>query len=342
MSKNKKNICLVTTVYSFFLYLLIKGYNEEDIYIFTAWFPKEVSKNVKHIQMPPVNFRGKKFAELNSISGIWKNITGFSMYFYGYFKLRLLLFLKTFNYDVEVYGHVQTPFSYIFFENENSNIIEDGLDNYTSEICEPHKINPIIDIMLHFCGIYFLKNCECYGTHKYIKNIYLTNKHDNPLIKDKVSVIDINQLWNNLTQNEQNKILQIFNFDLNNMNFEKAPIIILTQPLSEGEYNISLDEELSIYKNMIEKFKNKKVIIKPHPRDLKNYKEIFPDIEIIDRFFPIELLSLIGIKPRVVCSVSSTALLNFKESELYVYEGKISNPILDGFRKNLIDMINNR
>ena len=77
MSKNKKNICLVTTVYSFFLYLLIKGYNEEDIYIFTAWFPKEISKNVKHIQMPPVEFKGKKFAELNSLNGIYKNISGF-------------------------------------------------------------------------------------------------------------------------------------------------------------------------------------------------------------------------------------------------------------------------
>ncbi|MDO5815908.1 MAG: hypothetical protein Q4Q18_09735, partial [Methanobrevibacter sp.] len=128
MSKNHKNICLVTTVYSFFLYLLIKGYNKDDIFIFTAWFPKEVSKNIKHIQMPPISFKGKKFAELNSISGIYKNIVGFFGYFYGYLKLRILLFIKTFNCDVEVYGHAQTPFSYIFFENK-SNIIEDGLSN---------------------------------------------------------------------------------------------------------------------------------------------------------------------------------------------------------------------
>lgn len=342
MAKNKKNICLVTTVYSFFLYLLIKGYNENDIYIFTAWFPKEISKNVKHIQMPKVIFRGKKFAELNSISGIYKNLVGFFKYFYGYLKLRILLFIKTFNCDVEVYGHAQTPFSYIFFENENSNIIEDGLENYIAKICNTHKINPLIDLILHICGIYFLNRCECYGTHKYIKNVYLTNELNNPLIKEKIKIMDIETLWNDLNKDEQSKILQIFNINLNNLNFKKELVIILTQPLSEAEQGISLDEELTIYKTMIEKFQNSNVVLKPHPRDLKNYDEIFPDVELIDRFFPIELLSLLGIIPKIVCSISSTALLNFKESELYVYEGELSNPVLDGYRKELIKMINEK
>ena len=342
MSRNKKNICLVTTVYSFFLYLLIKGYNENDIYIFTAWFPKEVSRNVEHIQMPEVQFKGKKFADLDSISGFYENIVGFFKYFNGYLRLRIFLFIKTFNCDVEAYGHAQTPFSYILFENENSNIIEDGLENYSAEICEPHKINRLIDLFLHICGIYFLNNCECYGTHKNVKNIYLTNKLENPLIKDKVRVIDIDVLWHNLTKNEQNEILRIFNIDLNKMDFNNETVIILTQPLSEGQYSISLNEELSIYENMIEKFKDKHVIIKPHPRDLKNYSKIFPDLEIIDKSFPIELLGLIGIKPKVVCSIFSTALLNFKESELYVYEGELSSPMFNEYRNELINLINNK
>ena len=33
MPKEHRNICLVTTVYSFFFYLLIKGYDENDIYV---------------------------------------------------------------------------------------------------------------------------------------------------------------------------------------------------------------------------------------------------------------------------------------------------------------------
>ena len=339
MTKNKKNICLVTTVYSFFLYLLIKGYNEDDIYIFTAWFPKEVSKNVKHIQMPKVIFRGKKFAELNSLSGIYQNIVGFFKYFYGYLKLRLLLFIKTFNCDVEVYGHSQTPFSYIFFEN-TSNIIEDGVGNYTSEICETHKINPIIDTILHICGIYYLTMEECYGTHKNVKNVYLTNENNNPLIKDKVQVINIKKLWNNLSKIEQEKILEIFNVNIEGVDFNKKTALLLTQPLSESTaIDITEEEELNIYKEIIDKFKDYQIILKPHPRDTKDFKKIFPNVKVIDKSFPVEILTMININPTVVCSVVSAALYNFEKSKIYVYDGKLTDEYLINIRDGLIKII---
>ena len=340
MTKNKKNICIVTTVYSFFLYLLIKGYNEEDIYIFTAWFPKEISKNVKHIQLPPVHFQGKKFADLDSISGIYENIIGFFRYFYGYLKLRILLFIKTFNCDVEAYGHAQTPFSYILFENENSNIIEDGMENYNAKICEPHKINPIIDFFLHICGIYFLNNCECYGTHKNVKNVYLTNKHDNPLIKDKVKIIDIDQFWDNLTNEDQRKILEIFNIDIEGIDFNKKTALLLTQPISESSLiSMEEEEEINIYTEIIEKFKDYQIIIKPHPADIKDFEKIFPNMKIIDKHFPIEILTLININPTVVCSVFSTALYNFEKSKVYVYDGKLNDEYVIKARENLLKII---
>lgn len=340
MSKNKKNICLVTTVYSFFLYLLIKGYDEEDIYIFTAWFPKEVSENVKHIQMPAVQFKGKKFADLNSISGVYENIIGFFKYFYGYLKLRILLFIKTFNCTVEVYGHAQTPFSYIFFENENSNIIEDGIGNYNAEICEPHKINPLIDLFLHICGIYFLNNCECYGSHKNIKNIYLTQEQNHPLIKDKVRIIDIKKLWNNLTNKDQEKLLEIFNVNIEGIDFNKKTALLLTQPLSETSLiNLEEKEEINIYREIIDKFDDYQIIIKPHPRDTKDFEKIFPDLKIIDKHFPIEIFTMININPTVVCSVASAALYNFEKSKIYVYDGQLEDDYLRKTRDDLLKLI---
>ena len=340
MTKNKKNICLVTTVYSFFLYLLIKGYNEDDIYIFTAWFPRDVSKNMKHIQMPAVAFKGKKFAELNSISGIYKNIEGFFKYFYGYLKLRILLFIKTFNCDVEVYGHPQTPFSYIFFENENSNIIEDGMENYTAKICKTHKINPLIDLILHICGIYFLKQCECYGTHKNIKNVYLTNELNHPLIKDKIQKINIRELWNNLPKSEQEKILEIFNVNIECIDFTKKTVLLLTQPLSEStSININKEEEMNIYNEIMEKFSEYQIIIKPHPSEKKDYEKIFPNIKIIDKSFPVEIMTMININPTVVCSVVTTALYNFEKSKIYVYDGKLNDERISNAREELIKII---
>lgn len=340
MVKKHKNICLVTTVYSFFLYLLIKGYNEDDIYIFTAWFPKEISKNVKHIQMPKVIFRGKKFADIDSLSGIYKNIIGFFKYFYGYFKLRILLFIKTFNCTVEVYGHAQTPFSYIFFENKNSNIIEDGMENYTAKITETHKVNPIIDFILHICGIYFLNQCECYGSHKNIKNVYLTHEHNHPLIKEKVKIINIKDLWNNLSNKNQDKILEIFNVDIRGIDFNKKTVLILTQPLSESELiSIEEEDEINIYNEIIDKFDDYQIIIKPHPRDTKNFEKIFPNMKIIDKNFPVEILSLINITPTVVCSIVSTALYNFEKSKIYVYDGELTDERLINDRKELLKII---
>ena len=339
MSKEHKNICLVTTVYSFFLYLLIKGYNENDIFIFTAWFPREVSKNVPHIQMPPVAFRyGAKMYSTNTFKGIIKNIIGYVLHFYGYFKLRILFFIKTFNKDISIYGHAQTPFSFMFYENDGVYIIEDGLQNYSPDICEPHKINPILDAILHMCGIYFLNANEALGTHKNVKKIYLTKENNNPLIKDKVEVIDMRKMWNELTSNEQKEILEIFNVNLDNINFNGKTALILTQPLFEDNL-ATFDDELKIYDEFFDKFKDYTIIIKPHPRDEKDYRKIYPNVKIIDKYFPIELLSLIEVIPTVVCSVVSTALLNFENSEVYVYQGELKNERLIWAREELIKLL---
>ncbi len=340
MAKEKINICLFITVYSFFLYLLINGYNEKDIFIFTDLFPKEVSKNVKHIQLPPISFKdGAKMAPLNSVEGIFENVIGYMRYFYGYLKLRILLFIKTLNKDVEVYGHAHTPFSFMFYENDNSNIIEDGLSNYTIKISETHKINPLLDTILHICGIYFLSNTEGFGSHKNIKNVYLTKEFDHPLLKNKVKVIDIEELWANLSINEQDKILSIFNINRNSYNLKGKTLLLLTQPFSQ-EGHLTLNQELTIYSEIIEKFDDYEIFIKPHPRDDKNYEEIFPKVTVIEKTFPIEILSLIGINPTVVGSIISNSLLNFKESEIYVYDGELHNERLNNLREDLIKIIN--
>lgn len=340
MVKEKRNICLVNTVYTLFLYFLIKGYNEDDIFIFNYLMPNEISNNVKHIQLPHISFvDGPKMAPLNSINGVMENILGYCRYFYTYLKLRILLFIKTFNKEVSVYGHAHTTFSYIFYENENSNVIEDGLMNYYYPIIETHKINPVIDKFLHFCGIYFLNVSEGLGSHKNIKNVYLTKKCNHPLIKDKVKLINMKKSWNALPDTQKIKILNVFNLSSNFTNLNGKTLLILTQGLTD-DAGMTLEEEIEIYKHMINKFKEYTPIIKPHPRDKINYKEIFEDIEVLEKAFPIELLNLIGFNPTIVASVASTALLNFEESEIYVYNGYIEDETFNELRRDLIKVIN--
>lgn len=340
MTKKVKRICYVVSPYSFLIYLLKFGYNEEDIYIFDEAFPNYIAKNVNHILLPYLCFiDGPLMAPLNSLKGIYKNIVGYVKYFYHYTKLRLLLFNKTRGYDLEVYGHAHVPFSFMFYENEKSYIIEDGMLNYTKEILEPHKINPILDKILHFFGMYIISAKEGLGTHKNIKKLYFTKENTNPLIKDKVEILNLQELWDNKTEEEKEKILDIYNFNRELKDIGDDCVLFLTDPLSEDEF-MDYEEEIEIYRKILNNFKNENVIIKPHPREEKDISKIFPEIITIDKGFPIELLKLMGFKPKAITSVVSTALLNYADSsKVFLYDNKTSSDRINAGINTLKKMI---
>lgn len=324
MAKETKKIGVFITAYTLFLYYLINGVNEKDIIICTHNVPKKIKENIKHISLPYVSFNyGAKMAPLYSINGIFKNIIGYCKYFYGYLKLRILLFFKCFNKNVEVWGQTHSPFSYMFYTYDKAYMIEDGLMNYSLEPIETHKINSIVDFILHLFGIYFLNIRETLGTHKNIKKIYLTQECVFDIIRDKVITINIEKLWNEKSIKEQNKILKIFNVDINSLNqINKDYKLLLTQPFFENNI-LPLNEEIGIYKKLLGT--TEKIIIKPHPNDEKNYNELFPDAIIINKEFPIELMELIGIRVDNVYTINTTAVLNFKNSNIHIFKGKTSS-----------------
>lgn len=320
------------TVYTLLLYYLICGINEDDIFIMSGGIPKEIRKNVKHIYFP--HFKNDDIPNSNLILIIFKRLQIIAKRTYGILKLRIMLFFKTRNCNVEVYGQGHVNFSFPLYEYENSYIIEDGLGNYM-DLAEPDYSK---SKLLRFFGFHTNELYEGFGTHKNIKKVYLTKKEVPEIIKNKVEVINMQKIWQELNENEKNEILEIFNINLDGIDFNNESVLILTEPLTEENF-ITLEEELAIYKDIIEKFNEKNIIIKPHPRDSKNYCEIFPNTAIIDKYFPIELLNLIGIEPNIACSMVSTALLNFKKSKIYVYEGELKNEMLINARNNLINLI---
>ena len=62
-------------------------------------------------------------------------------------------------------------------------------------------------------------------------------------------------------------------------------------------------------------------------------------MKIIDKSFPIEILTLLNINPTVVCSIVSTALYNFENSEIYVYDGKVDDKLIADSQEELIKII---
>lgn len=305
------------------LYLLMFGYDESDYFIVSTGISKDISDNLNHYFFPKPEFyystKKDQFAKFN------RNTTLPNLkHMIRLLKLKSWLCYKTFNKDVEIYGQGHLKFSFPLYKYENNGIIEDGLGNY-SDLKMPYKFkHPKI---AHFFGFYFKFFREGFGTHENIKKIYLTKEGCPAIVKNKAEVIDAESLWNLKTDEEKDKILDIFNLKDVISKINDDSVILITQPLSEDK-RMSFEEEIGIYKHFLDKYPN--LIIKTHPRENKNYNEIFDGVLVIDKPFPIELLKFLGIRINRILTVCSTVAVNFKdECEIEIYEGETSSKVIN-------------
>lgn len=278
------------------------------MFIFSSGVPEDVRKNINHVYFLPSRF--KFCADDNLIKFAVMNLGVCFRQLYGILKLRLLMLFV--GDDVEIYGHGHTQFSYMFYEYENAYLIEDGLANYRKL-----ESNFISNRLLNFLGLYIKGSKSGYGTHENIKKVYLTYECFCD-VSSKAEIIDLNALWENLSLEDHLKILKIFNFS----NLENIDVLLITQAFSEDNL-MDLNEEMRIYSEIVEKYPN--IIIKPHPREVKDYSKIFPDNTVLDKHFPVELLVLMGIKIEKTVTISSTAVLHFPASEIETYWGDINS-----------------
>lgn len=281
-------------------------------------FLKILEKNINHVYFPSSRF--KFCADDNLIKFAVMNLGVCFRQLYGILKLRLLMLFV--GDDVEIYGHGHTQFSYMFYEYENAYLIEDGLANYRKL-----ESNFISNRLLNFLGLYIKGSKSGYGTHENIKKVYLTYEGFCD-VSSKAEIIDLNALWENLSLEDHLKILKIFNFS----NLENIDVLLITQAFSEDNL-MDLNEEMMIYSEIVEKYPN--IIIKPHPREVKDYSKIFPDNTVLDKHFPVELLVLMGIKIEKTVTISSTAVLHFPASEIETYWGDINSGYVKKSREAL-------
>lgn len=335
LARKTKRICVVDTVYTLLLYYLICGIDEDDIFIMSGGIPKEIRKNIKHIYFP--HFKHSDLPDSNLILILLKRLQIIIKRAYGIVKLRIILFFKTRNCNIEVYGQGHLNFSFPLYEYENSYLIEDGLGNYM-DLTEPDYSQ---SRLLKFFGFYTKEYYEGFGTHENIKKVYLTKPNVPKILKNKTKIININEKWFELEKTSKKKILSKFNISPNEFEFKEETVLILTEPFYEDGFE-TLENELNIYDEFIKKFHDYQICIKPHPRDRKNYNKLYPNTKILDKYFPIELLSFIGIEPKIVCSTITTAVLSFEKTEIYIYSGKLESDELNNARQKLLKIINNK
>lgn len=232
--------------------------------------------------------------------------------------------LKKLDEIEEIYLQDHITYSQFFLNNfiRKIYLLEEGILNYNDNILK-NEFEKKIEKVRIFHNIKksiiekIKKDYKRFGLSEKIEKIYLTGLLPIPnLIKDKVEIININELWNNLSQKGKKEILDVFNIEIEKIQiFDKddKKNLLLTQPLSEDKI-ITEKEKIEIYREIIEKQNVRKIYIKAHPREKTNYKEVFKNfnIEVIENTFPIELFLLLNIKFDKVITLFSTGALNFK------------------------------
>lgn len=319
------NFLIENTNYSLLIYFLIKEEKDwkDTTYILNYQIPlkiinklsKKINKNKIYTQISPDN------------NFFLKSKNYYFYYLKMFFKL---FFLK----DIYIYGNDDILFM-IPFKNKEINLIEDGTVNYVLKTKKDTFLKKIKKKIL-LAPI----NYKTHGLSKRVKKIYLTGLAPIPKeIVHKVELINLKELWDKKSFGEQREILDIFSFDLNiKESIKGRDIILFTQPLSEDGI-ITEDEKIEIYLKIANKYPHDRLIIKTHPREKTNYKEIFSDNLVLDNPFPFEILNLLDVKFNKAVTLFSTAALGLGENvEVDFYGTEVNQKILNyfGSRDNIM------
>ena len=300
--KNRiERVCIVGTVYSFLLYLL---YCSEQEFKNTFFFVGDtLASLLKGKGIDYHCFNGEK-------KRIYRSIFKISLKFFSHFRWSFLKTAKIFGQD-----HIQ--FFSGLVKDRNYSLLEDAPSFFSSfsnsfwykqnqKLRDGWKKN-IISLLY---GKTFVWR---FGESNQCENIILTQENDLKFLKNKTTtLLDLEKTWQNSSEEKQKLILNLFNVDLSAPIFSaKKSIILLTQPFYVEVPNFSEEEQVELYKEIIERHDKNEVILKAHPRDKINYHKSFSDIEVFDKPIPMQFLSILGVKFEKAVTVSSSAALDF-------------------------------
>lgn len=157
---------------------------------------------------------------------------------------------------------------------------------------------------------------NCYSTADIIKD----------LNHDKLAKFNVQSLWTGLSEEHKNKIADIFNMSAKDLSTAASrSVVLITQPLSEDNM-MSESDKVELYNRIVDNYGAQNVVIKPHPREKTNWAEIFPDMPIIPRQIPVELLTKLVSLNRVATFFSTAAF------------GSVSDDKIDFYSKDFADL----
>lgn len=290
MKKNNEitHICLVETVYSLMIYVLLVKEEElkRTFFFVSESLPYSVRKKLPYSHCFHIP-RKRYMKWLFRIQLYWTSMLRWP-------------FIRR----CRIYGSDNYLFSSGVVRENEMTLIEDGATNYS--------LLPS-DGRLFFLKKFLMGSIAAYGCGGISPNIHkicLTGLMPIPTaIKDKVKIISIESRWNSLTDSYKEFILYLFDFSISNLeDIKSKKAVLFTQPMWEDGL-IGKEEEISLYNKLLSDCDTGNLVIKVHPRDTMNYSSLFPKAYIFTNKIPMELLSLLGVRFTDVYTVFSTAAL---------------------------------
>ena len=284
--RKPKAVAACCTMYTLFLCLLIMPDWRNSAFLLDSFFPESILKKlIKH-----------------KVAGLYP--TEWAVPVDQTYDIPRALAVETKADGIPAYGQDHLPYA-VPFINYNFFVVEDGTANYVNQ-----------------GGIITLENGDEHiicGFGDYVKRLYLTGRLPiQDRVRDKAVVVNTEKLWHTKSKEEQDAILDVFSLSMEKLNKlfdEGRDKILLTQDLYDipGDGQITLEEQVEIYRQILKGYDHKRVIIKVHMQDKVEYEKYFPDCYIIREPFPVELLKFIGLEGRIdkLMAVTSTSLYGF-------------------------------
>jgi hypothetical protein len=170
------------------------------------------------------------------------------------------------------------------YSDNYSRIIEDGTRNYVMKASRLKLLK----------RKYVLRTYLGEGYDKAVKEIQVQYPEKlDPRIRHKGTTLALKTMQNNLSVQDNNRILGVFMKNHSVSASGKKNLLLITQPLSEDKY-ISEEYKIQLYSEMLNEYAKDYVIhLKAHPRELTDYaKKLGRDFIEIPRAFPLEMLDL--------------------------------------------------
>lgn len=304
--KRYKAIAYLPNPYCLLQYLLMEPYEiKNTLFLIHGEFPISVASRLPE-------------------SDILRDSSGFE--FISLLKIYWLIVMNR-NIPVFLGGDLMFTNSFLAF-SKNPIYLEDGTVSYKVE----NKARKVMCKRKRFLARLFMGNLYPeLGLANNVHKIYLTGILPIPeIIANKVEVINLKQLWYQKTIEQQDEICHVFLPTDFNMNLiRKYDVLLLTQPFSEySDGRFSEQEKIDVYRKLISKYDESKVVIKTQPFEITDYSKYFPKAHILNICCPIELLFFMGLSAKITISVSSTAIFGMDDSCKKIITGYDVTPAL--------------